>query len=237
MLCVAYACNYTTNKWIIRKTVCEYSIEHKTSAQTFSFLIIMAVHISLFWQPYRMRPLWVLILGWLFVFVTVIGKSLVIFLITTRRNLRTTTNWFVLSLAVADFGVGTVVWYPISTFCSKRDASCVGEVAKTVAIIGVLCRRASLTNLCAQDHYLAIVHPLRYVTFMTKKRVVRLLSAAWGIAILVAVFRLLSGFVLSGKSQRRVYRQTGSMLSTVFGLCSCIFLLFATVRIFLSRRS
>ena len=57
-----------------------------------------------------MRPLWYQILGWLLTVIIIIGNGLVIYLITTRRKLRTKTNWFVLSLAVADFGVGQLTF-------------------------------------------------------------------------------------------------------------------------------
>ena len=49
---------------------------------------------------------WYNILGWILAVVAVVGNGLVIFLITTKQRLHTTANWFILSLAVADFGVG-----------------------------------------------------------------------------------------------------------------------------------
>ena len=127
-----------------------------------------------------MRPVWALIPGWTSAIGILIGNGLVIFLLTTRRNLRTTTNWFVLSLGVADFGVGAVR-YPRLSFCSIRDETCVNEAVKVAFSIGYSFVFASVTNLCAitLDRYLAIVHPLRYATFMTKRRVALLVSAAW----------------------------------------------------------
>ena len=107
-----------------------------------------------------MRPLWALITGWILAVLTVVGNGLVIFLITTRLNLRNTTNWFVLSLAVVDFGVGAV-YYPRLSFCSIHDATCVNDVVKIAYPIGVLFLCASVTNLCALtlDRYLAVVTP------------------------------------------------------------------------------
>ena len=119
----------------------------------------------------------------------VVGNCLVIFLITTRRRLRTTTNWFVLSLAVADFAAGAV-WYPRLSFCSIRDENCINEAVQMAYSFGSFFVYASVTNLCALtlDRYLAIVHPLRYVTFMTKKRVALLVCAAWAVAFLILVY-------------------------------------------------
>ena len=183
-----------------------------------------------------MSPLWALIPGWLLVLIIVVDNGLVILLITTRRNVRTTTNWFVLSLAVADFGVGAV-FCPQHLFCSVRNETCANNAVKTAYIVGSFFMYASVTNLCALtlDRYLAIVHPLRYVAFMTKKRVALLVSAAWVVATLNPISRFLIFFVLLGKS-RQGMKQARWVLLTILCLCVCIFLLFTTVRIFLVVR-
>ena len=184
-----------------------------------------------------MKSLWVFIPGWLLVAVTVVGNGLVIFLIITRRNIRTTTNWFVLSLAVADFGVGAV-YYPRLSFCSIRDETCVNEAVKFAYFFGSVFVSASAANLCALtlDRYLAIVHPLRYVTFMTKKRVALLVSASWGVATFTCVFRSLYMITsLSGQPSELVSKIVLACY-TPWPAFACIFLLFATVRIFLVVR-
>ena len=183
-----------------------------------------------------MRPLWALIPGWILAVGIVIGNGLVIFLITTRPNLRTTTNWFVLSLAVADFGVGAV-YYPRLSFCSIRDETCVNEAVKIAFSIGYSFVIASVTNLCALtlDRYLAIVHPLRYATFMTKRHVALLVSAAWGVPFFYLISRLVMFFALASESQNRLYSSISLYLTAVTAL-ACIFLLFAIVWIFLVVR-
>ena len=183
-----------------------------------------------------MRPLWALIPGWILAVGIVIGNGLAIFLITTRPNLRTTTNWFVLSLAVADFGVGAV-WYPRRSFCSISDETCVNEAVKIAFSIGSSFVFASVTNLCAltMDRYLAIVHPLRYKTFMTKRRVALLVSAAWGVAIFDLICFLVMLFALAGESQK-ILKESIWLFFTVFAMLACVFLLFVTVRIFLVVR-
>ena len=183
-----------------------------------------------------MRPVWALIPGWTLAIGILIGNGLVIFLLTTRRNLRTQTNWFVLSLAVADFGVGAV-YYPRLSFCSSRDETCVNEAVKIAFAIGFSFVLASVTNLCALtlDRYLAIVHPLRYATFMTKRRVVLFVSAAWSVAFFQLVSRLVMFFALAGESQKTLNKSIGLYL-TVITMLACVFLLFVTVRIFLVVR-
>ena len=125
-----------------------------------------------------MWPLWFQITSWPLTVIIIIGNGLVIYLITTRRKLRTKTNWFVLSLAVADFGVGAT--YVSSRFvCEIHTEMCAHQFT---GIVFFLC--ASIHSLCVLtlDRYLAIVKPMRYVTFMTTKRVALLISAAWSVA-------------------------------------------------------
>ena len=61
---------------------------------------------------------WFWILGWVLSFLTITGNLFTIFLICSRRNLRTKTNAFILSLAVADFFVGLSV-IPSMFFCDN----------------------------------------------------------------------------------------------------------------------
>ena len=50
---------------------------------------------------------WFCILGWVLLFLAIIGNAFTIFLVCSSRNLRTKTNAFIVSLAVADlFTVG-----------------------------------------------------------------------------------------------------------------------------------
>ena len=184
-----------------------------------------------------MRPLWAFIPGWILAVVTVVGNGLVILLITTRRNLRITTNWFVLSLAVADFGVGAV-FYPRLSFCSIRDETCVNEAVEIAYLIGVVFSYASVANLCTMtlDRYLAIVHPLRYVTFMTKKRVALLVSAAWAVASTLSASFFLY-YVAFTREDQQIIAMSLLLYNIAIILGVSMFLLFATVRIFLVVRS
>ena len=59
---------------------------------------------------------WFWILGRVLSFLTIIGNGFTIFLVCSRRNLRTKTNAFIVSLAVADFCVGLSV-IPSMFFC------------------------------------------------------------------------------------------------------------------------
>ena len=115
--------------------------------------------------------------------VAVLGNATVIVLISTRRKLHNTANCFVLSLAVADFTYSAfnlvALSHPLGS--TLRDYERSVEVSVMLALAGT-----SVTNLCALtlDRYVAIVHPLRYVTIMKPRRVGFLIAAAWAFAVL-----------------------------------------------------
>ena len=179
------------------------------------------------------QPLWFLIIAWILIFVTVFGNGLVIFLFTKQRNLRTTTNWFIASLAVADLGMG-LVHSPRYSFCPINQKTCVNEAVKIAFSVGQIFAYASVTNLCilTLDRYLAIVKPLRYVTFMTKKRVVLLIAAAWVVASLVLVPNLLIQFPFSRKS-KQVVELFRPIYISALTLFVCAYLSWATTCILL----
>lgn len=54
--------------------------------------------------------IWVCVLGWFASILTMIGNGFVIFLVSSKRHLRSKTNAFIVSLAVADFLVGMHVF-------------------------------------------------------------------------------------------------------------------------------
>ena len=65
---------------------------------------------------------------WFFIFLSLVGNCWVIFVITRRRQLRTTANWFILSLAAADLGV-TCVYFSTYVICEVILDTCNEKVA------------------------------------------------------------------------------------------------------------
>ena len=100
-------------------------------------------------------------IGWLLSIATAVGNGFVIFLVAKNRRLHSSANWFVLSLAVADFGVGIAV-FPSNYFCIYSMA-CNSRVY--MAFFWFF-PHSSVTNLCSLtwDRYIAIVYPLKYNT-------------------------------------------------------------------------
>ena len=120
------------------------------------------------------EQLWFWVLGWFLSILTMTGNGYIVLLVSSKRQLRTKTNAFIVSLAVADFCVGLSV-IP-SLFLCEATRSCKRPQTPCflwAQILRWIFSDVSITNLCSLvvDRYIAIVRPLKYVTFMTRRRV------------------------------------------------------------------
>ena len=123
---------------------------------------------------------WFWVLGWFLSILTMVVNGFVIFLVCRKRHLCTKTNAFVVSLAVADFGVGMIV-VPSLFFCSLAT-QCTPE-RSVVIFLKVFIIYTSGTNLVGSvlECYVAVVKPFKYLTFMQRRRVIQIeLSAIDG---------------------------------------------------------
>ncbi|XP_078377642.1 octopamine receptor beta-2R-like [Oculina patagonica] len=137
---------------------------------------------------------WFWILGWFLSILTVTGNGFIIFLVCNKRQLRTKTNAFVFSLAVADFCVGMSVVPPMF-FC--EIATGCNPASNWISTVRWLFGYASVTNLCilVLDRYIAVVKPLKYLTFMKRRRVIQMASLSWGIRIALSTISGLNWYV------------------------------------------
>ncbi|XP_078355449.1 adenosine receptor A2a-like [Oculina patagonica] len=121
------------------------------------------------------RGTWFWALGGILSILTVLGNSLVIYLIISKKRLHKTVNWFLLSLAVADLCVGLVHFPTMACISASLCSKCITTAVRWLFL------NLSMTNLCALtvDRYIAIVTPLKYAVFKTKRRHLFLFSAAW----------------------------------------------------------
>ena len=123
---------------------------------------------------------WFWIIGWFLSVLAVTGNALVIWLVTTKRRLRTTANFFIVSLATADFCVGLFL-FPALFTCKRWPTYCTAYHRRVIlAHLGFFVH-ASTANLCAMtaDRYIAVALPLRYIAFMTPQRSIRMIATAW----------------------------------------------------------
>ena len=134
---------------------------------------------------------WFWVLGWFLSILTMAGNGFVIFLVCRKRQLRTKSNAFVVSLAVADFFVGMIA-VPSRFFCEMTsECSFQGPLRAglLVLFVRVFVVYASGTNLCSLvlERYMAVVKPLKYLTFMKRRRVIQMVSISWGIPFIFTV--------------------------------------------------
>ena len=133
--------------------------------------------------------LWFWILGWLLSILAMTGNGFIIFLVCSKRQLRTKTNAFIVSLAVADFCVGMIT-VPSLFVCESLDLCNNRPISMVVWIIRNLFAFASVANLCSLvlDRYIAIVKPLKYLTIMKRRRVIQMVILSWVIPTTIMTF-------------------------------------------------
>ena len=115
---------------------------------------------------------------------TMVGNGFVIFLVCRRRQLRTKTNTFIVSLAVADFCVGLIA--VLSPFvCNLANCNPPNIEGLLVLYIRIFIVYVSGSNLLSLvlERYIAVVKPLKYLTF----RVTQMVVISWVIPLVVIV--------------------------------------------------
>lgn len=123
---------------------------------------------------------WILLDCFLFVAI-VLGNVLTILAIAWARRLRNiVSNYFILNLAVSDLMVGVTLPYHLAFYVDstlhRNKSVCISRFV----MISLACG-GSIYNLIviAIDRYLAIVHPLSYNAYATKRRVLLIIVVAW----------------------------------------------------------
>ena len=170
---------------------------------------------------------WFWVLGWFLSILTMVVNGLVIFLVCSKRHLRTKTNAFVVSLAVADFGVG-MIFVPLRFFCM----TCTPRSKEGLIVIFVrtfiIC--SSGTNLVGLvfERYVAVVKPLKYLTFMKRRRVIQMVLTSWGIPFLFTL--TLVSIKLSAIDRAETIN---GYLCLLFEILLCLILIFFLASMFL----
>ena len=166
---------------------------------------------------------WFWILGWFLSILTIAGNGFIIFLVCSKRQLRTKTNAFVVSLAVADFCVGMSVVPPLFLYKMTSDRPLQPKFPEGKEFVRWLFIDASVTNLCSLvlDRYIAVVRPLKYLTFMTRRRVIQMISLSWAITILFILLESSLWFTLKAP---RVFAIFIWLVIIFFELLPCLML-------------
>ena len=164
---------------------------------------------------------WFTILGWTLSIVAAAGNGSIIFLVCSKRRLLTKTNAFIISLAVADLGVGASV-FPSEFFSEivKTRQNSSSNCNNIRLLIRWLFGYASVTSLCCLvlDRYVAIVKPLKYLNFMSRGCVIKMIFVSWAIPV---------GFVITSFFLPALVKWTFvhifTILSVFFSSCFLIF--------------
>ena len=174
---------------------------------------------------------WLNIFGWLLSVVTTAGNGFVVFLVAKHRRLHSSANWFVLSLAVADFSVGISV-FPSGYVCNNL-MTC--NLRVYMALFWFFLH-SSVTNLCllTWDRYIAIVNPLRYSTCITERRPGMVILTAWLIPFVISLSLFVGMYATNSDTALKVLRLAGV---SAFDIISCMLLFYAVVRILIVARA
>ena len=125
--------------------------------------------------------------------VVVVGNMLVIIAITTEKALKNIQNWFIASLAVADFFLGLVIM-PFSLANELMGYWIFGIWWCDVhSAMDVLLSTASIMNLCliSLDRYWSITQAVEYLKKRTPVRAVLMIAAVWILSALICIPPLL----------------------------------------------
>ena len=134
---------------------------------------------------------WFWILGSVLSFLAIAADGITIFLVCSRGNLRTKTNAFIVSLAVADSRVGLGV-IPSLLACDVTNTCYWPQVFPSWNdVVRWLFSYLSVLNLCSLvlDRYIAIVKPFKYITFMSRSRVIQVITSCWIASFTLVAFK------------------------------------------------
>nr|CAA74977.1 D4B Dopamine receptor [Cyprinus carpio] len=130
-----------------------------------------------------------LIFGILLIVIIICGNVLVCLSVYTEKALKTTTNYFIVSLAVADLLLAVLV-LPLFVYAEFQDGvwSLNMTLCDGLMTMDVMLCTASIFNLCAIsiDRFIAVSIPLNYNRKHVGQRQIVLLSATWILASAVA---------------------------------------------------
>ncbi|XP_037028961.1 alpha-2 adrenergic receptor isoform X2 [Bradysia coprophila] len=176
--------------------------------------------------------------------VIVVGNMLVIIAIATEKSLKNIQNWFIASLAVADFFLGLVImpfslanelmgyWIFGTWWCDVHSA------------MDVLLCTASIMNLCliSLDRYWSITKAVEYLKSRTPCRAAVMITAVWIMSGLICIPPLLGWKVDrpdGALPQCMLSEDIGYVLYSALGsfyIPSCI-MVFVYIRIYFAAKA
>ncbi|KAF3692792.1 D(2)-like dopamine receptor [Channa argus] len=125
----------------------------------------------------------------LLIFIIVFGNVLVCMAVSREKALQTTTNYLIVSLAVADLLVATLVM-PWVVYLEVVGEWRFSKIHCDIFVtLDVMMCTASILNLCAIsiDRYTAVAMPMLYNTrYSSKRRVTVMISVVWVLSFAIS---------------------------------------------------
>lgn len=157
----------------------------------------------------------------LIVLFTLLGNGLVVVAVASFRRLRSVTNYFVASLAVADLAVAFFVMPCSVLYGAWGKWISDWELCYFWISSDVMCCTASILHLCviAVDRHFAIVEPLTYAARFSTRRPGIVIGAVWTCSVAISFVPIFAGwfkddtFHLCDLNVNRVYAVVSSMTS------------------------
>ncbi|XP_026842479.1 muscarinic acetylcholine receptor DM1 [Drosophila persimilis] len=119
--------------------------------------------------------------------VTVAGNVMVMISFKIDKQLQTISNYFLFSLAIADFAIGAISMplFAVTTILGYWPLGPI--VCDTWLALDYLASNASVLNLLiiSFDRYFSVTRPLTYRAKRTTNRAAVMIGAAWGISLLL----------------------------------------------------
>ena len=128
----------------------------------------------------------------LIITMTLSGNALVILAFKKNTKIRTVTNYFVVSLAMADILVA-LVSMPIWAAYLMSGVQLKQGLLKVWTFIDILCGVASIINLTAIsiERYFCITYPLNYHTTMTSRKAITTIIIIWVFSIIMSSLKII----------------------------------------------
>ena len=171
------------------------------------------------------------------------GNTLVILSVATKKRLRTVTNCFVVSLAIADCLVSLLV-LPLNIKVQLTGSWKLGVILCDLWIsMDVMLCTASILNLCciSLDRYFAITRPLMYATKRSKRLALIMIANVWILSAIITCPPIL-GWQEEGRhlddTECYLIRNPGYIIYSAMGsfFIPLLVMSFVYVRIFMVAR-
>uniref|UniRef100_A0A336MEG8 CSON014250 protein n=1 Tax=Culicoides sonorensis TaxID=179676 RepID=A0A336MEG8_CULSO len=174
--------------------------------------------------------------------LTVAGNVMVMISFKIDKQLQTISNYFLFSLAIADFAIG-LISMPLFAVTTILGYWPLGPyVCDTWLALDYLASNASVLNLLiiSFDRYFSVTRPLTYRAKRTTTRAAIMISAAWGISLLLWPPWIYSWPYIEGKRTVPQYECYIQFIETnhyiTFGTAIAAFYVPVTVMCFLYYR-